>query len=66
MNTEYSDTAAELLSLVLRDWDPNKIADEINKKRADKLLLKSWAETTRPTDRHRWDLDPSQNYLFTK
>ena len=62
-NADFAGVREELRDLVLRDWDPEKIDAEIERRKADKLLLKSWAEATQPGDLVRWKVEEDQNYL---
>lgn len=63
-NPDHADTAAQLRALVLEDWNPDDIGRQIERRKADKLLLKAWAEKTNPADLCRWDLREEQNYLL--
>ena len=54
-----------LTKLVLQDWDPNWIAGEIERRKADKLLFKAWARETRPSNPIRWKISEQQNVLET-
>ncbi|MDB2384222.1 sulfatase-like hydrolase/transferase [bacterium] len=54
---------AKLRDLVFADWNPDQIAERIEARKADKQLLKAWAEKTNPAEKCRWDLKAEQNYL---
>lgn len=60
----HSRTLESLLGLVMERWDPDAIAETIKRRKADKFLLKAWAEKTSPTEHCRWDLRAEQNYLL--
>lgn len=54
-----------LIADVLRDWDPEAIAAEIETTIADKALLKDWAAQVRPESTHVWPMKPEYNRLET-
>lgn len=58
-----ADIRQALTEKVLRDWDPNEIAQVMAKKRADATLLKEWVRAIDPPEQYRWDLRPEMNYL---
>ena len=60
----HAGTLQSLLDLVTQEWDPDAIAETIKRRKADKFLLKAWAEQTNPTEHCRWDLRAEQNYLL--
>ena len=60
---KFASVREELRNLVLLDWEPSRIAAEIENLKSDKLLLRSWAEATQPDDLYRWQVDENQNYL---
>ena len=53
----------ELTAAVLRDWDPDIVAAEMARRRADAPILSGWARNTTPADQCRWDLRPEMSYL---
>ena len=53
----------ELTAEVLRDWDPEVVAAQMARKRADAPILSGWARHTEPADQYRWDLRPEMDYL---
>lgn len=57
-------TASRLRELVLEDWNAADISQRIERKRADKLLLKTWAEKTKPANVYGWKLEAEQNEIF--
>lgn len=58
-----ADRVTRMRNLVLGDWNPESVAAKIAHRRADKVVLKSWAESTHPEETYRWPLDPDQNFL---
>lgn len=60
----YQKKLDAMRKLVLANWDPEEIGATIERRKADKLLLKKWAEKTSPTELCRWDLSEHQNYLL--
>ena len=64
-NPEHRDIREHLTRLVLRGWDPVRIAGEIERRKADKLLFKAWARETCPSNPIRWKIEEQQNYLET-
>ena len=60
---DHQEIKQQLLELVLQDWDPDAIQEIISKRRADKVLLKEWAEQTQPKEPLRWPLTADQNRL---
>lgn len=65
-NPEQAGRIAQLQTLILKDWDPEKIAIQIKRGKADKMLLKAWAENTQPAETCRWELREEQNYLLSE
>ena len=58
-----AEIANKMRALIFKDWDPDDVAAKIAKRRADKVILKAWAENARPEEPYRWNLEPSQNFL---
>lgn len=52
-----------LLGLVFANWDPERIAATLTRKRAEKVLLGQWWRNTNPPDAHRWQLKVEDNWL---
>jgi choline-sulfatase len=52
-----------LLSLLLKDWDPDTIEQRMLDKQSDKEILGTWARKTSPTEAYIWDLTPEMNIL---
>jgi len=62
-NSKFEELKAELLNLILLHWSPEKIAAKIECRKADKKLLRAWAEATHPVYENRWHVVEDQNYL---
>ena len=62
-NPKFEELRAELLNLILLHWSPEKIAAKIECRKADKKLLRAWAEATHPVYANRWHVVKDQNYL---
>jgi choline-sulfatase len=60
---EHQIIKEELLSLLLKDWDPGAIEQRMLDKQADKKILGAWARKTSPTEAYIWDLTPEMNVL---
>lgn len=60
---EYRDRALCLRDMILKDWDPEKIALRLQARKKDKDLLRKWAAEVEPVDILRWNLKPEQNLL---
>lgn len=58
-----AEIVAPLSSEVLDGWDPDAIALQMARTRADGSILRKWASTTTPADRYRWDLRPEMDFL---
>ena len=48
----------ELLDLVLKNWDPEKIHKRMIVLKGEQKIQQDWARYTDPEDTLRWDLDP--------
>ena len=57
------DILMELTEKVLDEWNPDKIAVQMETKRADTRVLGQWARNTQPPDQYRWNLLPEMDYL---
>lgn len=60
---EHSLILEELMSLVLKDWDPERIRQRMLERRERKDILAMWARNTRPESTHQWSLEPEMNRL---
>jgi choline-sulfatase len=59
----YQTIRQQLTAEILRDWHPDAIAQIMARKRAERDILRAWANHTHPEERYRWDLKPEMNYL---
>lgn len=57
------DILRELTKMVLHDWNPELIAQQMQAKREDTRILGNWARNTNPPDNYRWKLLPEMDYL---
>ena len=57
-DNNYLDKKNELLDLVLKDWDPEKIHKRMIVLKSEQMIQIDWARNTDPEDTLRWDLDP--------
>ncbi|MAG36587.1 MAG: sulfatase [Dehalococcoidia bacterium] len=57
------DVRKALTSRVLDGWDPEWVARQMELKRQEAALLRTWAEHTEPPDQFRWGLRPEMSYL---
>jgi choline-sulfatase len=53
----------ELTRLVLEDWDPQLVRQEMARRRQELPIMSSWARHVQPEDVCRWDLRPEMDYL---
>jgi choline-sulfatase len=60
---EHAEKRDELMHLVLREWDPELVKEQIEQLTAEGAVLKSWASAVSPEDEYRWDLDPKMDHL---
>jgi choline-sulfatase len=60
---EHQAIKEELLSLLLKDWDPDAIEQRMLDKQSDKEILGAWARKTSPTEAYIWNLTPEMNVL---
>jgi len=60
------ETVAALTAEVLEGWDPELIAAQMARLRADGAILQKWASNTGPADSIRWNLRTETNYLDPK
>jgi choline-sulfatase len=58
-----TEIVAALTAEVIDGWDPDTIALQMARMRADGSILKDWASKTTPTDQYRWDLRPEMDFL---
>ena len=54
----YLDKKNELIDLVLKGWDPEKIHKRMILLKSEQMIQIDWARNTDPEDTLRWDLDP--------
>lgn len=54
---------ADLTAQLLSDWNPERIAVTLARKREESRMLAAWAKRTRPSDAYRWAMQPEMNYL---
>ncbi len=52
-----------LVERILADWDPERIAQRMRQRLANKALLAAWGKAVRPPDSIRWPLAPEDNRL---
>ena len=57
-NNDYLDKKNELLELLLKDWDPEKIHKRMIVLKDEQKIQQGWARNTNPDDTLRWELDP--------
>ena len=57
-NNNYLDKKNELLELLLKDWDPEKIHKRMIVLKDEQKIQQGWARNTNPDDTLRWELDP--------
>ena len=57
-DNNYLDKKNELLDLVLKNWDPEKIHKRMIVLKGEQKIQQDWAQNTDPEDTLRWDLDP--------
>ena len=57
-NNNYLDKKNELLGLLLKDWDPEKIHKRMIVLKDEQKIQQGWARNTNPDDTLRWELDP--------
>ncbi|MCH8222858.1 MAG: sulfatase-like hydrolase/transferase [Chloroflexi bacterium] len=62
-NPEHETKRDELLALVLEDWDPDTIREQIEGLTAEGAVLKQWAQSVQPDDTHRWNLNPDDDHV---
>lgn len=60
------ETVAALTAEVLEGWDPELIATQMARLRADGAILTKWANNTAPADSIRWNLRTEMNFLDPK
>jgi hypothetical protein len=48
---------------LLDGWDPDAIRERMEKRRANKDIVATWARHTNPASTHLWPLDPAMNRL---
>lgn len=60
---DYAEVEKSLKNLIFKDWNPSEIAAIIQKRRANKKLLQSWALNTKPNEPFRGELNAAQNQL---
>ena len=60
---EHEAKRDELLALVLEEWDPEIIREQIEGLTAEGGVLKQWAENVQPEDAHRWSLNPDDDHV---
>lgn len=58
-----AEIVAALSAKVLQDWNPDVIARQMARQRADGRILNRWASSTEPADQYRWNLRPEMDYL---
>ena len=59
----HAGTRNALLSLLLRDWDPDDVRRRMELRRERKDVLAAWAARVRPTSQFLWPMDPAMNRL---
>lgn len=52
-----------LVARLLAEWNPDRIAEQMRGRRADKDVIGAWARHVQPADQYRWRLEASQNRL---
>jgi choline-sulfatase len=57
-NNDYLDKKNELLELLLKDWDPEKIHKRMIVLKDEQKIQQGWARNNNPDDTLRWELDP--------
>ncbi len=60
---EHVEMAKRLTGMVLDDWDPDRVGEQIREQAANLAVMVPWAENTKPADTVRWDLKPEWDYL---
>ena len=53
----------QLLSLLLRDWDPEWVMARMAAQRDDQQILGGWARRVQPPDSYRWPLLSGMDFL---
>ena len=60
-NNNFLDKKTELLELLLKDWDPEKIHKDMIVLKGEQKIQQDWAKNTDPDDTLRWNLDPAKD-----
>ena len=60
---DHTEKREELMRLVLQEWDPELVKEQIEQLTAEGAVLKSWASSVSPDDEYRWNLDPEMDHL---
>jgi len=56
-SSAHDDVKNELLDLVLKDWDAERVEEIMRRQTQNHSLLRKWAEQTQPADAIRWQYD---------
>ena len=59
----HQETANQLKSKLLHNWDPDQINETIQAGNKDKAILKAWAQSVKPADSYRWETKMEDNWL---
>ena len=62
-SSAHDDVKNELLDLVLKDWDAERVEEIMRRQTQNHSLLRKWAEQTQPADAIRWQYDKNVNFL---